>query len=282
MSVTGLEIGLCWGTLINAGLPELIEAAARHGFPTLSVRPDSVLKLLQDMSEATLRRHLRDAGVRVRVIDALTAGLPGMAERAETGIRGLGVAPADAATCFTAAAVECPMVNVAMYGGEPVATGLLAEAIGGICRDAARSGLEIVLEFIPDSPMPDIRAARRIVETCGEANCRILLDAWHLARSGGSVADVAALPPGMLGAFQLDDRSPPEPGAAYVPMTGRKLPGEGQLPLHELTAAALANNPRITAELEVFSDELKAMPTAAAAARVAAAVAVWRGGSAQV
>ena len=34
-----LEIGLCWGTLHRASLTELIEAAARYRFPTLSFPP---------------------------------------------------------------------------------------------------------------------------------------------------------------------------------------------------------------------------------------------------
>ena len=59
-------------------------------------------------------------------------------------------------------------------------------------------------------------------------------------------------------------------------MTGRSLPGEGELPLGEIIAAALANNPAITIELEVFSEELREMPLDAAAARVASAVEVWK------
>ena len=60
-----LEIGLCWGTLQNASLTGLIEAAGRHGFPTLSIRPDMVRACLENgTSAAALRRHLADAGVR--------------------------------------------------------------------------------------------------------------------------------------------------------------------------------------------------------------------------
>lgn len=279
MSRTGdLEIGLCWGTLINASLTELIDAAARHGFTTLSVRPDSIVGLLNDgMSDKALRRRLRDAGVRIRVIDALGGGLPGMDARTALSIAQGNTAPADEATCFrTAEAVECPMINVSLFGGDPVPQHELADAIGAVSRRAAKHGFDMVLEFVPGTAIGDIHVARAIVEQCGASNCRILLDPWHLARSGGTLEDVMALPQGMIGSVQLDDRTPPEPGAPYVPMSGRDLPGEGQLPLHDIVRAALANNPGLTAEVEVFSEELRAMPTDEAASRVACAVAAWR------
>ena len=280
MDIDELEIGLCWGTLINANLLELVEAAGRHGFPTLAVRPDSVLgELEQGLTEAQLRQRLRDAGVRVRVIDALTGGLPGMEQRATLVIGGRPASRAGEDACFRAAeAALCPMVNVSLYGGQPVPLPVLAEALAGVCRRAATRGLTIVLEFVPDTAIPDIHAARTLVEMCGEANCAILLDPWHLIRSGGTLADVQALPQRMIGALQLDDRTPPAPGTAYVPMSGRDLPGEGQLPLHDIVRAVLAGNPGVTAEIEVFNDELRGMTSDAAAARVARAVALWRGG----
>jgi hypothetical protein len=58
-------------------------------------------------------------------------------------------------------------------------------------------------------------------------------------------------------------------------MTGRKMPGEGQLPLAELVEAALTNSPGITIEAEVFNDELRALSMDGAAARIAAGVKTW-------
>jgi sugar phosphate isomerase/epimerase len=175
-----------------------------------------------------------------------------------------------------AEALEAPIVNVSHFGAAPAPLEATAESVGAICRQAAGRGVTIVLEFVPDSGNPSIAHARAIVEACGEGNCRIHLDTWHLARSGGTAADVRALPPAMIGAFQLSDRVAPPAGTAYVPMTGRLLPGEGELPLHDIVAAALANNPAVTIEVEVFSEELAAMSVEAAAARTAAAVAAWK------
>ena len=55
-------------------------------------------------------------------------------------------------------------------------------------------------------------------------------------------------------------------------MSGRLLPGDGELPLDEIITAGLANNPDITFEVEVFNAELRALLPDCATARVAGAV----------
>jgi sugar phosphate isomerase/epimerase len=271
------EIGLCWGTLQNARLPQLIDVAGAHGFPTLSVTPHMVLRTLErDLDAAALRRRLDDAGVRVQVIDAIGGDLPGAPTEGAAGW-----AAATAATCFRAAdAVGAPIVNLCHYRFEGDAPGLpeMIDAVGAIARDAASRGLRVVLEFVPDSGIPDLAFAMAIVDAVDLPACTVLLDPWHLARSGGTVDDVRGLPPGTIGAFQLDDRTTPPPGTPYVPMTGRDLPGEGELPLREIALAALENNAALTAELEVFNEELRSLSVDDAAKRVRAAVDAWLDG----
>ena len=271
------QIGICWAMIHRASLSETIEIAARHGFPTLEVSPHIYFAALDGgLSEAGLRKQLSDAGVRVQVIDCISGGLPGL-EDEPTEFRGQKMRRDDVETCLTVAeALEAPVLNLTHYRGNPVTLPVLAEAIGEVCRKAAKRGRTIALEFVPDSGIPSIGAARTLAETCGEDNCSIMLDTWHLARSGGTIADIEALPSGMIGAFQLSDRTEPEPGTPYTPMSGRKLPGEGELPLGPSIDAALANNPAIPVELEVFSEELLGMPPDQAAARAAAAVSAWQ------
>ena len=72
-------IGLCWGTVSPATLDETIEAAARHGFPTITVDPVLYYNSLEaGLDAADLRRRLSDAGVRVRVIDGIWTGIAGL------------------------------------------------------------------------------------------------------------------------------------------------------------------------------------------------------------
>lgn len=272
-----LEVGLCWGTVYKAGLIEMIEAAARHNFPTLSFPPALYFACLDSgMDAASLRKRLADAGTKVRVVDCISGGLPGMPNTPIT-FAGRTMSRPDEAACFVMAeALEAPIVNIAHFGAEPVPREVLVEAIAGICRRAGQRGLTIAMEFVPDTGIPSLEGAQAIAEATGEPNCKILLDTWHLARTGGSAQGIAALPLGSIGALQLCDRTEPPPGTPYKPMTGRDLPGEGELPLADIVSAARANSPTITAEIEVFSEELAGMEIDAAAERAARAVAEWR------
>jgi sugar phosphate isomerase/epimerase len=269
-----IEVGLCWGTLENASLLELIEAAGAHGFSTLSVKPRMVISTLQhELDAAALRRRLDDAGVRVQVIDAIGGDLPGATVGGATGWD-----PAPAAMCFRAAEeVGAPIVNICHFKfvGEPPGLAEMTDAVGAITRDAASRGLRVVLEFVPDSGIPDLSFAMAIVKGVKLPNCGVLVDPWHLARTGGTVDDLRGLPSGAIGAFQLDDRTAPPAGTPYVPRTGRDLPGEGELPLRDIALAVLDNNPTLTAEVEVFSDELRSLSTDEAARRVRASVDAW-------
>ena len=272
-----LEIGLCWGTVYRASMLEMIEAAGWHGFPTLSFPPALYLDCLSSGIDAkAMRKRLKDASTRLRVVDCISKGLPGMPDD-PISFDGRLMPRPDEASCFAMAEdLEAPIVNLAHHGAAEVTEAELVDAIGGISRRAAARGLTIALEFVPGSGIRDIATAQRIAAACGEPNCTILLDTWHLARTGGSAADVAALPAGKIGAMQLCDRTEPPPGTPYVPMTGRDLPGEGELPLGDIVRAARANNPDLTVEIEVFSAELAGMTIDAAAARTAAALAKWR------
>jgi len=268
---------------MSAGLVELIEAAGRHGFPTITVRPASFAQALdQGVTEKALRRHLKDAGVRVTMIDALTGGLPGEStlDPSDPSQRYLPrevFFPPDEDTCFRAAeALEAPFVNVVHFGYKPIPVDQMSDAIGIISRRAHARGIRIALEFVPGTGMPDLTTADIVARSCGPSNCGVTLDPWHLDRSGGSVQDVVRLSPGAFAGMQLCDRIPDPPGTPYVSGIGRVMLGKGQLPLAELVQAVLANSPGISIEVEIINDEVRRMTSDAAAAYVAAGVKAWR------
>jgi sugar phosphate isomerase/epimerase len=279
-----LQIGLCCGMLLDATLPELIETAARHGFRTITARPATLAAALEaGFTERSLRQLLADVGVRVTMVDALSKGLPGVAspEVLDPALRAVlpfdAIEPPDEETCLRSAeALQAPFVNVSLFRGQRVPLEEMAEAIGALCRRAAARGLKIALEFYPESGIPDLDFALAVVQSCGEPNCAITLDVWHLSRSSGTVEDVRRLPPGVIAGIQISDRIAPSPGTPYMPMRGRSLPGEGELALGEIIRAALANSPGLSAEIEVLNQELRGLSSDAIAARTAAALARWR------
>jgi sugar phosphate isomerase/epimerase len=276
------DIGLGTANLLKTPLPEFIDIAARHGFRRISVRPYAFAEALrQGHTEAGLRQRLRDAGIEVTMIDGLNHGLPGVPspDTLEASVRALMppdvLEPPDQETCLRAAsALGAKILNLVAYRGQVVPVEQMAEAIGATCRRAAELGLQVAMEFLPESGIPDIDHARRLWEACNEPNCGILLDVFHLGRSGGTVDSVSRLAPGTIAAIQISDRQASD--GEHVPFGGRLMPGQGTLPLAAVVSAALENNPNATVDIEVLNAELVALPADEAARQLAAAASAWR------
>ena len=276
------DIGLGCANLLTATLPEFIDAAERAGFRRITVRPYAFAQALAaGETETDLQHRLSDAGIAVTMIDALTNALPGTLERADAAVLARlppdQLEPLSEAECFrTATVLGASIVNLTHYMGPSLPIAVAADAVSAVCRRAAPLGLRICLEFFPDSGLPDLPFAQAVVEACGEPNAGVLLDVFHLDRSGGTVDDVRRLPPGAIAGIQLSDRRRPPPGTAHVPLSGRLLPGDGELPLREVIEAALENSPDATIDVEVLNDELRALAPGDAATRLADAVQAWR------
>lgn len=271
-------IGLCWGTVRQASLGELIDVAGLHRFPTISVPPHIVDQhLASGEGAASLRRRLAKAGVRVTVIDALTRELPGAPSPDEVppiwrrnwtyGLDDL---------IRMAQALEAPTINVTHFLGKPVEPQVMAEAIAALAARAERHELALSLEFMPGTSLATLASSARIVQLAGAANVGLMVDIWHLLRAGGDAADIRLLPPGSVRGVQLNDRRADAAEPTRGEVSSRSLPGEGDAPLAELMQAILDNTPGVSIEVEVFSPELASLPPIAAGERVARALARWQ------
>jgi len=270
-----VELELCWGTVRQAGLAELIDVAGRAGFQAVTVGPELVER--SGLGAAELRSRLAGAGVRISNIDALVSVLPGMPtpefiERTY-GAYGTGL---DVRRGFsltedlfyrTAELTGGDSINIVHFGGDP-ATPLeaMAEAVAGASRRAAAHGLTIVFEFLPDTAVPNINTAAQIAEMVGEPNLKIMFDTRHLARSGGTVEDVVRHA-GLIGATQFSDLRWAERDAE-----DRLLPGDGDLPLTDMLDAVRRAKPNVPIGIEIFSRVLYELPAAAAAERAGRAL----------
>ena len=114
----------------------------------------------------------------------------------------------------------------------------LTDRFGALCALAARHGLGANLEFMPWTEAASLTQAARIVADCGQPNAGVLVDAFHLSRSGGRVDEVAALPRGPLRYLQLCDAPARVPDTMdeilHEARSERLFPGEGGLPLRAL------------------------------------------------
>ena len=129
------------------------------------------------------------------------------------------------------------------------------ERFGDLCDRAAEGGLTVVLEFLPIFTVRTLADALEVVLAAGRPNAGVLVDTLHLARSGGSPADLAAVDPALLPYLQLADApadAPPAEGLRHEAVHGRLLPGDGGLPLSEVLRAV----PGVPLSVELRSQRL--------------------------
>ncbi len=246
-------------TVRQATLPELISVAARAGYASLTTTPFLLERSGVELGE--LRRQCDDAGVTMGYIDGLSSPLPGTPggvteERCFDMAEGLGA----------------KAVNVVHFEGHPVPFDDMTDVLGGVAQRAARRGLTILIEFLPDTGIPDFPGALDLVRAVGLDNLRVMLDTWHLARTGGGPEQLVGDAPALVGGIQASDRRRIQDAQPYVKMSGRYLPGEGDLPLMDILAPVLAVHPELPVGVEVLNEELKAMPAGEAASVAAAAM----------
>lgn len=221
---------LCTGTLGRVPFQQKIEAAAAAGYDGISIYSQ----------EHAPRLDL--GGLRVAEVDGAMAWLPGQP------------GPWPSAVVEIANDLDARSITVIEVTGEAPDVSQAAEAFAEVCAMAAPRVVHI--EPFPWSGIPTLRAAAAIVRRAGMANAGVLLDTWHLARSGGAMTDLD-----LVVALQVSDvAAEPWPSVRDESMHGRLVPGA-------YAQSIIAEFPEFEVEIEVFNDELFALPPAEAAMR---------------
>ncbi len=152
--------------------------------------------------------------------------------------------------------------------------GASAAKLAQLCHHAAASGMRVCLEFGLFTEVRTIAQALAVIADAGHPLAALLVDPLHLARSGGTPADVAAVPPHLLPYAQFCDAVAIGPaandpqGIIREAIDERLQLGEGALPL----AALLETLPKdIPLSIELRSKPLRdGWPDAGARALVTA------------
>lgn len=132
-------------------------------------------------------------------------------------------------------------VNALLYDRDPVRR---YDVFAAFCDLARNAGLRVAVEFYPPSQVATLQAASALVNAIGRpGEVGITLDLLHLVRSGGTVADVAAVPPWQILVAQLcDGPASVSPDAATAEAaTERVLPGQGVFGVPAFVAALPAS-----------------------------------------
>ncbi|UUZ62826.1 sugar phosphate isomerase/epimerase [Polaromonas sp. P1-6] len=148
------------------------------------------------------------------------------------------------------------------------------QTLGQLADLVAEFGLTLGLEFMGLTPACNsLKRAAWFVEQVARPNAGIAVDALHLVRTGGTPADIAALPAHCYAYAQICDGRGLHVSADYLPEArDRMMPGEGDFPLQAIIEAL----PQATAlDVEVPSVRL-AQAGVSALERARAAVAKTR------
>jgi sugar phosphate isomerase/epimerase len=102
-----------------------------------------------------------------------------------------------------------------------------------ITEMAAERGIHVVTE-LGVGPLSSLAKGLAAIRHVGE-NFRLLIDTMHYFRLGGSIAEIAAIDPKLIGYVQLCDAPLVSPFASYMEeaLHERMVPGTGELPLRE-------------------------------------------------
>ncbi|MEK8052930.1 TIM barrel protein [Ideonella sp. DXS22W] len=225
-------------TVLELTPPEMVRCAAEAGYSHVGIRllPATPTEPQYDLVGDTpllreVLRRLADTGV--QVLDAEIFRL-----KPETVV----------ADCEPAIATAARLgASELLVAGNDPDEARLTERFAVLCELAARYRLGANLEFMSWTDAKNLTQAARIVAAAGQPNGAVLIDAFHLSRSGSRIADIAAMPAHHLRYLQLGDVPAAMPATEAEVLAEaraeRRFPGDGGLDLVGLLRAVPATLP---------------------------------------
>jgi len=257
-------LATCWTTAGDAApypgrhtspltLPDRITAASRAGFRAFGLLDFDLRAYLQHSDLATLAVILDDSGMDYVELEFLTRWWTTGPERE--------LSDANKALLFYAAEVlGAHHVKVAP-DLDDVSTpdiGLWADAFHGLAVQAAEHGTRVALEFMPFANISTLECAVQVATQAGHPAGGLLIDLWHVQRSGATMADVAAVPIDLILAIELDDGTAEPVGDPYDDTCLRRLlPGEGEFPVAEFAATCMRSGWSLPWGVEIINEHFR-------------------------
>lgn len=236
-AATAGPLGLSALTVLDVPPPDTVVAAAAAGFDTIGVRvfpagDEPAWPMIGDtpMVRETLRR-LADTGLTCWDIEVLRLREDKALSEQLTIL--------DAGHALGARYV---LVNV----NDPDA-GRRLDRLNVLAAAASERQLTLAVEYMVFTEVKTLQQALELVGAI-EGPAVVLPDSLHTARSGGTAAGLAEVPPGLIAYAQLcDTRAEPAPTteaeALAEARTRRVLPGEGDLGLVDFVRALPPGTP---------------------------------------
>ncbi|MEX0743616.1 MAG: sugar phosphate isomerase/epimerase family protein [Actinomycetota bacterium] len=266
-TLSGSRAGAGEGEAARASFEARATAAAHAGYAGLGILIDDYDAMrARGRSDADLRGILEDHGIGVPEVEflyhwACTDERAAFSRELEDRLY-------RAADAFGAHHLNMGDVNPP---GEMPPLEIAAERFAAICDRAADHGLQVALEFLPWSGIPDAATAWDIVRTAGRTNGGINLDVWHHFRGAADDDMLRAIPPERIVCVAISDADAQIVGDLVEDTTRRRrLPGEGSFDLVGFLRLLDEMGVGAPVTVEILSDEQNARPVDEAA-RVAIA-----------
>jgi 2-keto-myo-inositol isomerase len=136
--------------------------------------------------------------------------------------------------CRRAATLGCATV-MSPVDKERGDVGRAASSVREVGDIAARHGVRLALEFNSQcAQINTLERVREVVARAGHAHCGLLLDTYHLGRSGGTLKAVEDVSPAEIAYVQYSD--PPRTGLEPGKVLDRLPPGQGSFWFREFFA----------------------------------------------
>ncbi|MBP1686598.1 MAG: Xylose isomerase domain protein barrel [Deltaproteobacteria bacterium] len=244
------------------GFAERVAAAAAAGFAAIGFQPaDYAMCRAAGLSDGDMQRILADHGIRIAELEFLF-------DWAHGGERGAAARKLEDEFYRLADVFQSRHLNVGDLGlGGPLdPLPAVAERFAAVCDRAAQHGLQVAIEFLPWTPIPDAATAWAIARTAGHVNGGLLVDAWHYFRGAADPAVLRAIPAERIIAVQLDDADTMVVGdLAEDTCLRRRLPGDGSFDLVGFIRLLDAMGVQTPLSVEILSTDQWALPVHAAA-----------------
>ncbi len=220
-------------TLFELSPPELVEVAALAGFTHVGLR-------LHPAAPPQERQHpmLGDSPMRRATLARMQA--TGVAVF-DCGVfrlqRGVDIAAFEPAL-ETAAVLGAGHALVNADASDPA---LLADLLARLCELGDRYRVRMQLESTPWTGLPTLASAVCVVDACGHASARVMIDTIHVDRSGGTPDELGQVPRRLVDYVQVCDARGPRPTdfatMIHQARHERAFPGEGNLDLAGMLGA---------------------------------------------
>ena len=256
----------CWTTAGDAGpslgdersphdIVDRIRIAAEGGFRGFGFVAADLLRTREDMGLSALKTVLNDNGINRVEVEFLGDWWATGADRERS----------DATRAFLLGAAEELEAHHIKVGGEFQTTTIdmehMANEFGDLCAMAQAAGTRVALEFMPFTNIPNLEVGLELINKTDHAYGGLMVDIWHVVRSGTSLASLREIPLSRIFGVELNDANLEPVGDLFEDTIMRRVPcGDGQLDVQGFVEAMWATGYREHWGVEIIGEAYRHQP----------------------